>query len=106
MTRRPTSLPLNLFNTNLEIGRTIRLGDTRADVQYYRLLEGDDYCDEGFPGCQFRLPFHLCEIAVNVTVTGKVARWFDGSWNVRVKVEFVGDCAPSTFTNGWLVLES
>lgn len=103
MTRRPTSLPLELFDPTPAVGRRIVLGEGR-NLKYHRLLEGDDYCDAGFPGCAFRIQMSNYQLATNVTVTGRVARWFDGEWHVRAKVEFVGDCEPSTFVNGWVVL--
>lgn len=103
MSRRPTSLPLNLFDPNPTQARRIRLGDGR-DAKTYVLYEGDSYVDSGFPGCDYRIKCQFCEPAVNVSVTGRVARWFDGEWHVRAKIEFVGDCEPSTFVNGWLVL--
>ena len=72
------------------------------------LLEGSDYVDSGFHGCQFRHPVlqGLYELAINIKVTGK-KHWVGGhgSGNVyksRVKIEWVGDCEESTFSGGWI----
>jgi hypothetical protein len=72
-------------------------------------LEGSDgFSDSGFPGCQFRLPCDSYEVggtgplAVNIKVTGRSWRLYKGELAVRVKIEFVGDCEPSTFASGWL----
>lgn len=85
-----------------EVGSVIRF-----DGQYVgrRLLEGDDYVDSGFPGCAFRLESAIgYHIAVNVTVTGRTFQRFNDSLWVRVRVEFVGDCEPSTFTRAWMLV--
>ena len=74
----------------------------------------DGYKDSSFPGCQFRIPaggyrkeinsqgiehytkpFYM--LAINVTVTGRKP---DRNGHYRVKIEFVGDGEPSTFTGG------
>lgn len=39
------------------------------------------------------------QVAVNITVTGRKIQRHD---KVRVLVEFVGDCEPSTFERGWM----
>ena len=74
------------------------------------LLPGDDYIDDGFPGCQFRYPNPVSgwgkshAIACNVEITGRKFRyWMGGRW-VRIKIEWVGDCEPSTFTGGWMAV--
>lgn len=79
----------------------------RPDFWTYveKLEAGDNYRDESFPGCQFRIPagyiggkpqYHL---AVNVKKTGNV-RNREGM--VRCRIEFVRDGEPSTFTGGWI----
>ena len=45
------------------------------------------------------------ELAVNVTVTGHTLQRRQGDLYVRVKVEFVGDGEPSTFTGGWMKVD-
>jgi hypothetical protein len=75
-----------------------------------RLSDDDGFKDAGFPGCQFRLPAfnQPAGLAVNVTRTGRKKFWspgfglHEGTWKYRVKIEFVGDCEPSTFETGWL----
>lgn len=69
-----------------------------------RLLEGDDPVGEGYPGCQFRVePFNVAiTLAVNVKVTGGYHSNTCGGWRSRCKIEFVGDCEPSTFAGGWI----
>jgi hypothetical protein len=58
---------------------------------------------------QFYLPTNsggpIKELAVNVTVTGRTLQRMQGDLFVRVKIEFVGDGEPSTFTGGWLKVE-
>lgn len=69
------------------------------------LQEDDGFSDEGFPGCQFRLPSGT---AINIKVTGRTFQRY-GTFKfgqafsrVRVQIEFVGDCEPSTFVGGWI----
>lgn len=68
----------------------------------------DSPCDEpciGWPGCDFRMETHTggFEVGVNVLVTSrKVTKSTFNTSRVRVQVEFVGDCEPSTFARGWM----
>ena len=85
-----------------EVGNTIQ-----ADKWGFpEVLQADDgYKDSGFPGCQFRVVTQSFTIAVNIKVTGKphwAGCWSGNTWKSRCKIEFVGDCEPSTFTGGWL----
>jgi hypothetical protein len=72
------------------------------------LSESDGYKDSSFPGCAFRLSSEHYDLAVNVTRSGRKKTWskaygvHPGTWKYRVKIEFVGDGEPSTYTNGWL----
>lgn len=72
-----------------------------------RLHPGDNFADSGYPGCQFRLPVWgggpIKSVAVNIKVTGRSWQWRDGKPWIRVRIEFVGDCAESTFASGWLL---
>jgi hypothetical protein len=57
---------------------------------------------------EFYLPTHCggpirC-IAVNVTPTGRTLRRRFDSLLIRVRIEFVGDGEPSTFTGGLMVV--
>ena len=76
------------------------------DRDYSRLLEGDDFVDSGYGGSQFRVPTgfsHCPSVPLNITITGRTIqreRW-GGAW-VRIKIEWVNDCEPNTFTGGWL----
>ena len=84
-----------------EIGEMIK-----ADLWPFpeKLLEDDGFKDDGFPGCQFRYK-NFCSgwlIAVNVKVTGKPHYNGLDRYKSRCKIEFVGDCQPSTFTGGWI----
>jgi len=65
------------------------------------LKEGDNFKDSGFPGCMFRIPCRDYEIAINIITTGHPA--FNGDcWQSICKIEWVGDCEPSSFTGGVL----
>lgn len=72
------------------------------------LTKADDFKDSSFPGCSFRLNSEHYDLAVNVTRSGRKKTWSKsygtnpGTFKYRVKIEFVGDGEPSTFTNGWL----
>lgn len=72
-----------------------------------RLRPGDDFADSGYPGCQFRLPVNasgpIKSVAVNIKVTGRTWKWRGDRCWVRVRIEYVGDCNPSTFASGWLL---
>jgi len=79
---------------------------------HFRLTDGIEYVDSGFPGCDFYAVREFVEypysIACNVTVTGRTIQRPDGVHGrraVRVELEWVGDCEPSTFSKGWLYLE-
>lgn len=54
----------------------------------------------------FRLPtsrnFGITSLATNVVVTGRTWQRREGDYWVRVKIEFVGDGEPSTFSKGWM----
>jgi hypothetical protein len=72
-----------------------------------KLLKKDDgYKDNLFPGCQFRIQMFDSNVAVNVKITGKTPTRRNGSLWYRVKVEFVGDGEPSTFSGGWFLLNN
>lgn len=85
-----------------EVGDVVTLdGRSVSDA----LMEGDDFFDSGYPGCDFRLPAPapVHSVAVNVRITGRSWQWKDGASRVRCQVEFVGDCEPSTFRGAWLM---
>jgi hypothetical protein len=83
------------------------LPDTDRKYKIGNLLTAGDEAttDGGFPGCTFRYETaagHLC--AVNIKVTGK-PYFMSGCANrtrSRCKIEWVGDCEPSTFSGGWI----
>ena len=89
-----------------KVGNHIR-GDEWPSYAWAELVEADDFIDNSFPGCDFRLKDieKLKGVAVNIKVTGK-PRWFeDGdcfSFKSRCKIEIVGDGEPSVFFGGWL----
>lgn len=63
------------------------------------------YSDSEFPGCAFRLPSTGGELAINIKVTGKdhfITNSISKMYRTRIRIEFVGDGEPSTFTGGWL----
>lgn len=41
-------------------------------------------------------------VAVNVRITGRKVHRNWGAKRIRCKIEFVGDCEPSTFEGAWL----
>lgn len=55
---------------------------------------------------EFYLPVNsdgpIRELAANVTVTGRTIQADYGCSAVRVRIEFVGDCEPSTYCYGWM----
>ncbi len=98
----------NDWGTEVEVnvGSVIELDSGRVE----QLLDGDDYVDSGFAGCDFRYPNVVEQwrtkhaIAINVEITGRVTRYRkDARW-VRVKIEWVGDCEASNFSGGWLLI--
>jgi len=89
-----------------EVGSLIELDD--RDHIGELLREGDDFTCPGYPGCDFRFPINfgpIKDVAVNVKVTGRTRQIRTGSHWVRVQVEFVGDCEPSTFAGGWMRID-
>jgi hypothetical protein len=59
---------------------------------------------EGF--CDYYLPVNsggpIKEVAVNVEITGFTRQWRQGDYYVRVRIIFVGDGEPNTYTPGWV----
>ena len=108
---KPTHDPVNVQGTWIQakVGSYVILDASRNNIGEH-LLEGDDYVDEGFHGCEFRWPNPVREwrtsraIAVNVQVTGRTIQYRWGGRFVRVKIEWVGDCEPSTFSGGWMAV--
>ena len=89
--------------TKPQIGDTL-MGDEWSWPERLEESEFKGWSDSLFPGCQFRvaLPHHMeTRIAINIKVTGK-PRWNGARWQSRVKIEFVGDGEPSTFSGGIL----
>lgn len=43
-------------------------------------------------------------VAVNVKITGRTAQFTRAGYRVRIQIEWVGDCEPSTFSQGWLYI--
>lgn len=70
------------------------------------LQQADDYSDDSFAGCQYRLPTERADYAVNVAITGRKSHdigSYDHPWyKTRVKIEYVGDGEPSVFDGGWI----
>lgn len=72
-----------------------------------RLLPGDTFSDSGYPGCEFRFPRYCTvvpSVAINIRITGRKIIWRQGENMIRIRIEWVGDCEPSTFSGGWLVV--
>jgi len=92
------------------VASCIRIGESLSAARIGEILhEGDDFTiDDGYAGCDFRYPAQyggpIKDVACNVKVTGrKTTRRFGDEW-VRVRVEFVGDCKPSTFAKGFMLI--
>ena len=68
--------------------------------------KGDDFSDNSFAGCQYRLPSNCAmdyKLAINIKITGRKSHLvYKDYYRTRVQIEFVGDGEPSTFTGGWL----
>lgn len=88
-----------------KVGQILKLDDWGFHTP---LMQGDDFVDSGYHGCQFRIQTnHIhapASVAVNLTQTGKRIWQRNYGDRVRVKVEFVGDCEPSTFGGGYVCL--
>lgn len=59
---------------------------------------------EGWPGADFRFNRggYIPPLAVNIHVTGRTYQRRHGDLWVKVQIEWVGDCEPSTYAAGWL----
>ena len=95
---------MNLTNTYIEPDRW-NTGE--------KLKESDGYSDSSFPGCQYRIPAgfdgveHRYQLAVNISISGRKSHQLDyGRYKTRVKIEWVGDGEPSTFSRGWVYTDS
>lgn len=69
-------------------------------------VDTDTFRDAGWPGCAFRVPCRDFSLGINITVTGRphyrsVHRDLN-YYRSRCRIEFVGDCEPSTFAGGWI----
>ena len=65
-----------------------------------------NFKDSSFPGCDYRIPAGYpinYNLAINIAITGRKSHdvGYD-RYKTRVKIEFVGDGEPSTFTSGWI----
>jgi len=84
-----------------KIGSYVELDNRRGEL----LGEGHPPVLPGFAGCQFSFKCPLGRpIACNVEITGRTLQRRQGADAIRVRIEWVGDCEPSTFTRGWLFL--
>jgi len=88
---------------------------TKAEVGSYIWPDGwDGYgsrlgdCDWWDKADFFVTGRHNTTAAVNITVTGRTFQrpWgFNGPKAVRVRIEFVGDGEPSSFSGAWMKIE-
>ena len=89
-----------------------KFGATIATVDVGTYLEPEQWgignpLKKGLDGfCDYYLPTNsggpVKEVAVNVIITGRTRIRRSGGYYVRVRIEFVGDGEPSTFTGGWI----
>jgi len=89
------------------IRHTPRVGDWLIPDQWdtsSELKAGDDPLDHHWAGCQFRVYGRMSTVGVNLRLTGAphIQRGDGWRYKSRVKIEFVGDGEPSTFSGGWL----
>ena len=109
-TKNTKILKLNsaTYEITPNVGSIVSLG-----TRHEKLLPCVDEPCAGWPGAGFRYPNPIREwaeshaIACNVTVSGrKIHTPFDGVNWVTVRIEWVGDCEPSTFTSGKMLLNA
>jgi hypothetical protein len=67
-------------------------------------------CEE-WDAADFRLDswnYTDVSFGVNIEITGRTIQWERTWWQrrVRVRIEFVGDGEPSTFSGGWLWIDN
>ena len=96
------------------VGSVVALETENGKVKIgEKLLPGDDFTCSGWEGCDFRYPNPIAgweesrAIACNVHITGRIGQTrgaWDSEW-VRVKIEWVQDCEPNTFSSGWLLVK-
>lgn len=59
----------------------------------------------------FRFPNPIQEwreihaIALNLSITGRTFQWRNGRHMVKLRLEWVGDGEPSTYSEGWLLVD-
>ncbi len=92
---RLTCLRVKIMTEIAEIGDYVEYDGKAGTI----LQEGETFTDSGFAGSQFR---SNSGTAINVMITGK--KWIikNGRFAIRVKIEAVGDCEPSSFWGGYL----
>ena len=87
---------------------TIRVGDRieNAVGRIEVLLPSD------WDRAEFRFPNPIHEwreahaIALNIEITGRTFQWRNGRHMVKLRLEWVGDDEPSTYSEGWLLVDS
>ena len=89
-----------------------KLGSTVAVVDVGTYVEPDGWrignqLLPGLPGfCDYYLPTNsggpIKELAVDIAITGRTRQRRCGSYYVRCRITFVGDCEPNTVVYGWV----
>lgn len=94
-------------NVNLEYLDRGMAVDRPTQGQHIQIDDGAMYqlrnCTD-WDEASFRVSTCLCMLACNVEVTGRTVQFHGWQPRMRCRVEFVGDCEPSTFCRGWLYL--
>ena len=92
-----------------KVGSRIAIETEHSGTIYFELAEGCEYVDAGFAGCQFyAVRMHVChpyQFAANIEITGRTIQTVSGLRAVKIRIESVGDCEPSTFCAGWLLVD-
>jgi hypothetical protein len=87
----------------VDVGSRIQIGDNRTNVK--TILPCNDW-----DRAMFRWPNPIQgweekhAIAMNVEITGRTFVYRSGSYLVKLRITWVGDGEPDTFTDGWLLV--
>ncbi len=75
-----------------------------------RLVEGDGPItwEGSWPGCDFRFPMSITgtDVSCNIKITGRTIQYHLNRPCVRVRITWVGDCEPDTYSYGWMETET
>lgn len=96
---------------SIEVGKVSKIIENRVITlsvgDRIEALLSSEWDQAGF---RFPNPIHewreIHAIALNIEITGRTFQWRNGRHMVKLRLEWVGDGEPSTYSEGWLLVDS